>query len=94
MNNEFFFDALVRIKTTPVSQAAGFAGCIGRVFGQTQPSSSGVTDIIGEAQNDYALNIFFQDIDKQIWFSPELVELIDERPPGKSLFGRTVDDIG
>lgn len=64
----------VRIVTTSETERLNFAGRIGMVYGVTQPSSSGVTDVVGNLHSDLAVNVHFTDLDKQYWFSEELIQ--------------------
>ena len=60
-----------RIVSTPETSARGCAGRIGVCKGVTTPSYSGV-EVIGEATNDRALSVRFDDTDEEVWFSPDL----------------------
>jgi hypothetical protein len=66
----------VRVVATPHTEAAGYAGRAGSVMGETRPSSSGV-EVLGGAADDYALAVRFDDTDEEVWFAPELLELVD-----------------
>jgi hypothetical protein len=70
------FGNSVRIKSSPETINAGLAGKIGRVFGETTPSMMDV-DLIGPLKEDYALNVYFEDIKKSFWFDPSLLENLD-----------------
>jgi hypothetical protein len=52
---------------------------VGNVFGETVPSSSGVT-VIGDPTEDYALNVFFEDRRQGFWFAENLLEFLDHSP--------------
>jgi hypothetical protein len=65
----------VRIVSTAETRARGYAGRTGVCHGFTAPSYSGV-EVIGEVQNDRALNVHFDDSDGDAWFSPDLVEFV------------------
>jgi hypothetical protein len=69
----------VRVLPSPATEAAGVAGRVGNVFGETMPSSSGVT-VIGAAEEDFALNVFFEELNKGFWFAENLLELLDHAP--------------
>ncbi len=73
------FGDRVRILSDPATEERGFAGKIGEVYGQTTPSVSN-PEIVGTPIKDYAVNVFFQDVDKQYWFPEHLVELVDHNP--------------
>ncbi|MBA4076790.1 MAG: hypothetical protein C0508_17235 [Cyanobacteria bacterium PR.023] len=70
------FGDQVRIVSTELTENLGFAGLVGTVFGQTIPSTSGVEDVIGLSDEDYAVNVFFDERDEGVWFSEELLELV------------------
>ena len=66
----------VRIKVNKDTETAGVAGLAGQIFGETKPSISQVP-VIGSLQQDYAINVYFEDLGKSFWFAPELVEFVD-----------------
>jgi hypothetical protein len=43
----------------------------------SQPPPSPAFLVIEKLTSDYALNVFFDDLRKEFWFAPELIELID-----------------
>ena len=67
----------VRIISSPETERLGIANKHGQVYGETTPSSTGIK-IIGKLADDYALNIFVEDMDKDFWLSPNLIELVDK----------------
>jgi hypothetical protein len=69
----------VRVRATPVTEAAGIAGRTGIVHGNTTPSITGI-DVLGECSGDYAVHIYFEDLKRGHWLAPELVEFIDHNP--------------
>jgi hypothetical protein len=66
----------VRIKASEETQRLGLAGRQGQAYGYTTPSITGVP-VIGVVTDDYAINVHFDDLDQNYWFSANLVELID-----------------
>lgn len=70
------FGDQVRVLSAPETDERGLAGKSGQVYGETTPSETGV-EVIGEAREDYALNVFMEDLDAAFWFAPDLLELID-----------------
>jgi len=66
----------VRIRSTPLTEKLGLAGQMGSIYGETTPSVTGV-EVIGEVTNDYAVNVMIEAKGEQLWFAPDLVELID-----------------
>ena len=73
------FGDSVRVLAAPVTEAAGLAGLQGQVLGETTPSVTGV-DVVGSAVSDYAINVHFEELDRSIWFAPDLLELVDHAP--------------
>jgi hypothetical protein len=69
----------VRVRSTPLTQSAGYGGLAGVVHGFTTPSVTGVT-VIGELVDDFALNVYFADRNEDAWFAPELLEFVDHAP--------------
>jgi hypothetical protein len=69
----------VRIARTPLTQAAGVAGLVGQIYGETTPSVTGV-EVIGDASADYAVNVFFEDRNESLWFAVNLLEFVDHGP--------------
>lgn len=70
------FGDSVRIRSTPLTESLGLSGLTGSVYGETTPSVTGVK-VIGEATNDFALNVMLDTRKEQLWFAPQLVEFLD-----------------
>lgn len=66
----------VRIRSTEETEAAGFAGLNGKVYGFTIPSVTGV-ELIGSSPDDAGINVFFEERDLAVWFAPQLIEVVD-----------------
>lgn len=66
----------VRILPSPATNAAGISGLSGRICGETVPSASGVS-ALGELSDDYAVNVFVEELSRDFWLDPSLVEFID-----------------
>jgi hypothetical protein len=81
LNNEptISFGDNVRVRATPLTHELELADMVGQVYGETTPSVTNVK-VIGEIQEDYAINVFFDDQKESFWFAPELLELIDHAP--------------
>jgi|SRR5215213_2823528 len=81
MNTEptISFGDNVRVRATPLTEELGLAGAAGQVYGETTPSVTNV-EVIGEIQEDYAINVFFEGRKESFWFAPELLEFIDHAP--------------
>jgi hypothetical protein len=75
-NQQISFGDNVRVRNSVETQAAEVAGLIGQVYGETTPSVTGV-EVIGDVTRDYAINVFFEEQDESLWFSPDLLELVD-----------------
>jgi len=67
------FDA-VRIRSTPATRAAGYDGAEGVVFGVTTVSLTRV-EVVGEPEDDCAVNVDFDGALASAWFQPSLVEV-------------------
>jgi hypothetical protein len=75
-DQDLAFGGNVRVRSTPETEQAGVAGRAGSIYRFTTPSVTGVS-VIEKLTSDYALNVFFDDLRKEFWFAPELIELID-----------------
>jgi hypothetical protein len=73
------FGDRVRVRQTPATEAAGVAGLVGDVYGETTPSVTGV-NVIGELKEDYALNVHFEQREGEFWFNAGDLEFVDHRP--------------
>jgi hypothetical protein len=71
------FGDRVRIAIAPETEARGFAGRAGEVWGESVPSVSGVGPVIGDRGEDLALSVFFEETEDQAWFAPHLVQGVD-----------------
>jgi hypothetical protein len=71
------FGDTVKVLSTEQTNEAGLSGKSGEVLGETSPSSTGVT-FFGDAKDDYVINVEFQDINEEYWFTPELLELVEQ----------------
>jgi hypothetical protein len=71
------FGDTVRVVSNDLTRSLGLADLIGTVFGQTVPSISGVTDVIGASDEDYAVNVFFDERNEGFWFAENLIRLVD-----------------
>lgn len=69
----------VRIRDTELTRTLGLAGRSGSVYGETTPSASGV-EVVGEAHDDFALNVMIEGRGEQLWIAPDLVEFVDHAP--------------
>jgi hypothetical protein len=69
----------VRIIGTPETERFGYASRLGVCHGFTTPSVTGV-EVVGRTEDDFAIAVHFEDLDTEIWFSADLVELVDHGP--------------
>lgn len=69
----------VRVRVVAATEAAGIAGLVGQVRGETTPSVTQV-DVIGELEADFALNVHFEERGDSHWLAPDLLELVDHAP--------------
>jgi hypothetical protein len=66
----------VRIKASEDTERLGLAGREGQVYGWTTPSATDVS-VIGIPSKDSAINVHFDDLNENFWFSEDLVEIVD-----------------
>jgi hypothetical protein len=75
-NQSISFGDHVRVLSTEATQQLGVASLTGIVYGETMPYTMGI-DVIGELTSDYAINVYFDNLQRSFWFAPELLELVD-----------------
>lgn len=66
----------VRILSSPETDGIGLSGKVGKIYGETAPSSTGV-EVIGNSSEDFALNVSIEGYDETYWLSPDLLEFVD-----------------
>ncbi len=66
----------VRILSSSATDGAGITGLVGSIYGETVPSASGVS-VLGELADDYAVNVFVEELKTGYWLDPSLVEFVD-----------------
>lgn len=71
------FGNKVKIKDSPETLEKGLAGKIGDVYGQTTPSMMDF-EIIGTPKDDFAVNVYFDDLNTSYWFDADLLETVDD----------------
>lgn len=79
MATDISFGDNVRIQRTAETERLGIAELIGNVYGETTPSSSKVK-VVGRLDSDYALNVYFDTLDKSYWFAPHMLEFVNHAP--------------
>jgi hypothetical protein len=77
------FGDTVKVLSTEQTEEANLVGKIGEVLGETSPSSTGVK-YFGDAKDDYVINVEFQDINEEYWFTPDLLELVEQDSKSKT----------
>jgi len=87
------FGDKVRFRATSVTEQRGLVGLLGTIYGESIPSSSGVTDE-GPCPHDFAVNVVVDGRAGSVWIAPEHVELVDhgagqEMTIGKKRFIRS-----
>ena len=75
-SSQISFGDNVRVRESAETLELGVAKLEGSVYGETTPSVTGV-NVIGELTEDFALNVYFENIDTDYWFSPSLLEFVD-----------------
>ncbi len=70
------FGNKIKIKSSSETEAKGLAGKIGEIYGETTPSMMDF-EIIGTPEEDYALNVYFEELKESFWFDKELLEHLD-----------------
>jgi len=75
------YDALfaapeVRICSSAETEAAGWAGVVREIRGETKPSDSRV-EVLGVPDEDYAINVWSAERREPAWFPPHLLEPAD-----------------
>lgn len=68
------FGDRVRIADAPETHATGFAGKIGEVWSESDPSRSGVGPVIGDRGENFAFSVLFEDSEDIVWFAPHLLK--------------------
>lgn len=72
------FGDTVRVRDTPVTRAAGFAGQTGTIYGHATPSLGLGIGVVGDPVDDIAVNVNFGgDANDSVWLTPNLVVLVD-----------------
>lgn len=67
---------VARVRSAPETDECGLAGRIGIFVGKTRPSSSR-EPVVGDAPDDYALALYFEELGETLWFRPELLDLVN-----------------
>jgi hypothetical protein len=70
------FGNKVKIKISRETEEKGLAGKIGEVHGETTPSVMEL-EIVGTPSEDYAVNVYFDELEEAFWFDPHLLEYIN-----------------
>ena len=73
------FGDTVRVRSTEETEAAGLAGLVGRVFGETIPSMSG-EEVVLTPGMDYAIGVHFDELERMLFLPHDVLEFIDHGP--------------
>ena len=73
------FGDTVRVRSTEEAQAAGLAGLVGKVVGETIPSMSG-EQVVLPPQIDYAIGVSFDEFERTLFLPHDVLEFIDHGP--------------
>ena len=69
------FGDRVRVRSSSETAADGCAELEGDVYGFTTPSVTGVP-VLGGAPEDFAINVYFEELSAARWFRPDLLEFV------------------
>lgn len=72
------FGDTVKVLSSEKTEELGLSGNTGEVLGETRPSSTGVS-FIGDAKDDYVINVAFEEPNAEYWFTPDLLELVNQQ---------------
>ena len=75
------FGDTVRVRSTEEAQAAGLAGLVGKVVGETIPSMSG-EQVVLPPQIDYAIGVSFDEFERTLFLPHDVLEFIDHQRAG------------
>jgi hypothetical protein len=78
-NTNISFGDNVRVRDEKIAKELGVTGLIGNIYGETTPSVTNV-EVIGELLEDFAFNVFFEELNKSYWLAPQLLEFVDHSP--------------
>ena len=70
------FGNLVTIKESLETDELELSNKTGEIYGETTPSITEV-EVIGDLMADYAINVYFDDLNESFWFAPGLLEPIE-----------------
>jgi hypothetical protein len=73
------FGDMVRVRPTEEAQAAGLAGLVGKVVGETMPSMSGEKGVL-TPRIDYAIGVRFDEHEQTLFLPHDVLEFIDHGP--------------
>lgn len=80
---EISFGDNVQIISTELTKNLGLAKLVGQVYGETTPSQMNI-EVIGDLEDDYAINVNIESREEALWFAPQLLRFIDHAP-GKEI---------
>jgi hypothetical protein len=71
------FGNKVKVKYSLATIEKGLAGKTGEIYGETIPSLLNL-EFVGSPKEDYAVNVYFDDLQDSFWFDVDLIEVLDE----------------
>jgi hypothetical protein len=78
----------VRVRYAPSTEAIGIAGHVGQIYGETTPSVTN-PEVVGELLRDYAINVSFPELGRDIWLAEQLLEFVDHGAGTTMTIGET-----
>jgi hypothetical protein len=69
------FGDIVRVSENVHTVQAGIAGLEGVVHGFTTPSATGIR-VVGQLEEDFAINVYIEALSQGFWLDPAYVELV------------------
>jgi hypothetical protein len=67
---------IVRVLATDETESGGYAGRTGTCYGYTTPSVTNV-EVVGGTEANFAFSVQLEDVEGEVWFAPDLLELVD-----------------
>jgi hypothetical protein len=78
----------VRVRYAPSTEAIGIAGRVGQIYGETTPSVTN-PEVVGELLRDYAINVSFPELGRDMWLAEQLLEFLDHGTGTTMTIGET-----
>jgi hypothetical protein len=84
----FSFGDNVRVRRAPCTEAIDIAGRVGRIYGETTPSWT-APEVVGDLLRDYAINVYFPELERDVWLAEQLLDFVDHGPGTTMTIGDT-----